>query len=246
MPKSCSTFHLERMLMISDNIKILQNEITQATLKAGRKFDTVKLIAVSKRFPVEAITQAFSCGQRLFGENYIQEVQTKRGLIPEQAQIHFIGHLQTNKAKIAAETCSMVETVDRIKLGVALNRHLLALEKVMDILVQINIGNDPAKSGITEEETIELLTELNKLPQIRVCGLMTMPPFEENPELSRPYFKNLRLLAEKMTKQGYFPDVSAPELSMGMSNDFHIAIEEGSTIVRVGTAIFGQRPALKK
>jgi len=135
----------------------------------------------------------------------------------------------------------MIETVDRLKLGKALNNHLQTLDKTMDVLIQVNIGNDAKKAGVKSSDTEELLIKLNDLPRIRVCGLMTMPPFEENPELSRPYFRNLRLLAEKLKKKGLFPAIEKPELSMGMSGDFHIAIEEGATIVRVGTAIFGER-----
>ena len=135
----------------------------------------------------------------------------------------------------------MIETVDGLKLGKALSKHLQTLDKNMDVLIQVNIGNDEKKAGVKSSDTEELLIKLNDLPRIRVCGLMTMPPFEDNPELSRPYFRDLRLLAEKLQKKGLFPAIEQPELSMGMSGDFHIAIEEGATIVRVGTAIFGER-----
>lgn len=227
--------------MISENLHTVKNKMAQAALKVNRLPEDIKLVAVSKRFPSEVITEAHLCGQLYFGENYIQEVQTKRVEIPPLAQIHFIGHLQTNKAKIAAETCNMIETVDRLKLAKALNRHLEESKKVLDILVQVNIGNDPKKAGVTENSTESLLSELSQLPNITVCGLMTMPPFEKEAEHSRPYFRSLRVLAERMSEKGYFPKTTKVELSMGMSNDYHIAIEEGATIVRVGTAIFGQR-----
>ncbi|MCK5516291.1 MAG: YggS family pyridoxal phosphate-dependent enzyme, partial [Desulfobulbaceae bacterium] len=152
---------------------------------------------------------------------------------------------QTNKAKIAAESCAMVETVDRLKLAKALNKRLEELQNNMDILVQVNIGEDPDKSGISAEDTENLLNELQSIPRIRTCGLMTMPPIEPNPELSRPYFRRLRLLSEKLSKKNLFFDNDRIELSMGMSSDYHIAIEEGATIVRVGTAIFGNRPVRK-
>jgi len=228
--------------MIAENIKKIQNSITQAAQRAGRNPSDIKLVAVSKRFPASAILEAYSAGQLFFGENYIQEVQNKKESIPTEAFIHFIGHLQTNKAKIAAETCDMIETVDRIKLGKTLNKHLNKINKTLDILVQVNIGDDPAKSGINEHDTEDLLIQLNELNNIRVCGLMTMPPFENDPELSRPYFYKLNALCLKMKEKGLFPDTNKPELSMGMSSDFHIAIEEGATIVRIGTAIFGNRP----
>lgn len=227
--------------MISDNIQLIKNQIANTAIKVNRRPDDIKLVAVSKRFPVEKITEAYAAGQTIFGENYIQEMQVKRDQAPSSAIFHFIGHLQSNKAKIAAATCDMIETVDGLKLAKALNKHLQALDKTMDVLIQVNIGNDANKAGVKSSETEELLTKLNDLPRIRVCGLMTMPPLVENPEMSRPYFRSLRLLAEELKQGGLFPAIEKPELSMGMSGDFHIAIEEGATIVRVGTAIFGER-----
>lgn len=229
--------------MIAENIHNIKAQIAKAAIKVGRHPEEIKLVAVSKRFPASKITEAYAAGQTLFGENYIQEVQAKRDQVPASVAFHFIGHLQSNKAKIAAATCDMVETVDGLKLGKILNTHLQTLNKKMDILIQVNIGNDMNKAGVAESETKELLRQLNELSRIRVCGLMTMPPLEEDPELSRPYFRDLRLLSEKLMKEGLFPDVEKPELSMGMSSDFPIAIEEGATIVRVGTAIFGSRIA---
>lgn len=231
--------------MISENIATIQEKIAIAATISNRSPEDIKLVAVSKRFPVTAIQEAYAAGQTLFGENYIQEVQQKSPKLPEQVRFHFIGHLQTNKAKIAAESCAMVETVDRLKLAKALNKRLEELQNNMDILVQVNIGEDPDKSGISAEDTENLLNELQSIPRIRTCGLMTMPPIEPNPELSRPYFRRLRLLSEKLSKKNLFFDNDRIELSMGMSSDYHIAIEEGATIVRVGTAIFGNRPVRK-
>lgn len=227
--------------MIAENIQKITAKIAEAAIKANRSPDTVKLVAVSKHFPAAVINEAYAAGQLIFGENYIQEVQLKREHVPSSAIFHFIGHLQSNKAKIAAATCNMIETVDGIKLGKALNNHLESLGKTMDVLVQVNIGNEVQKSGVKSSETAELLRNLNALPKLRVCGLMTMPPLVEDPEQSRPHFASLRLLSEKLMQEGLFPSIEKPELSMGMSSDFHIAIEEGATIVRVGTAIFGQR-----
>lgn len=227
--------------MIRDNLRLIQQKIADSAAKSNRSPDEIKLVAVSKRFSVENIIEAFGAGQTTFGENYIQEVQAKRDFMPEGAIFHFIGHLQSNKAKIAAETCNMIETVDRIKLGRVLHNHLQSLEKTLDILIQVNIGNDPKKSGADDAAAEELLVRLNELPRLRVCGLMTMPPLSADPEDSRPHFRNLRRLAEKLWSKGLFTAVEKPELSMGMSDDFHIAIEEGATIIRVGTAIFGRR-----
>lgn len=232
--------------MISENLKIIKEKIEKVAIRTGRSPNEIKLVAVSKRFPAEKINEAATAGHTLFGENYIQELQTKRDLVPANVDFHFIGHLQSNKAKFAAETCRMVETVDRLKLGKMLNKHLIALNRTMDILIQVNIGNDPNKAGLEYERVDELLVELNKLTQLKVCGLMTMPPFSENPEQSRPHFKNLRQLAERLTTKGLFPGIKKPELSMGMSEDFPIAIEEGATIIRVGTAIFGRRQPLNR
>ncbi len=232
--------------MISENIRRINEQIAASAMAVGRSPDEIKLVAVSKHVPAAKITEAFAAGQMIFGENYIQEVQDKREQIPPSAIFHFIGHLQSNKAKIAAATCDMIETVDGIKLGKILNNHLQTLNKWMDVLVQVNIGDDINKAGARRSETEELLSQLNNLPRIRVCGLMTMPPLVNNPELSRPYFRSLRLLAEELLEKGLFPAIGKPELSMGMSSDFHIAIEEGATIVRVGTAIFGQRSPTNK
>jgi hypothetical protein len=227
--------------MISENILRVKEKIAHTAENVGRSSEDIKLVAVSKHFPADKIIEAHAAGQIIFGENYIQEVQEKRDRIPPSAVIHFIGHLQSNKAKIAAATCDMIETVDRLKLGKALNNHLQALNKTMDVLIQVNIGDDIKKAGVKGDETEELLIQLNNLERIRVCGLMTMPPLVEDPELSRPYFRSLRQLAEQLWAKNLFTMIEKPELSMGMSSDFHIAIEEGATIVRVGTAIFGQR-----
>jgi len=227
--------------MISENLQKIKKQIAESAIKADRSPNEIKLVAVSKRFPATKIIEAFSAGQTTFGENYIQEIQEKRTQTPPTAIFHFIGHLQSNKAKIAAATCDVIETVDRLKLGTALNNHLQVLNKTMDVFIQVNIADDANKAGIKASETAELLMKLNELPRIRVCGLMTMPPLVANPEFSRSHFRNLRLLAEKLTKEGLFPSIAKPELSMGMSSDFHIAIEEGATIIRVGTAIFGER-----
>lgn len=227
--------------MISENLQRIKEKIADTAKKVGRSPGDIKLVAVSKRFPADRIMEAHAAGQIIFGENYIQEVQEKRDLIPSSAIIHFIGHLQSNKAKVAAATCDMIETVDRLKLGIVLNNHLQSLNKTMDVLIQVNIGNDIKKAGVQKNEAEELLLQLNNLERIRVCGLMTMPPLVEDPEMSRPHFRSLRQLSDLLWEKNLFPKIEKPELSMGMSSDFHIAIEEGATIVRVGTAIFGQR-----
>ncbi len=229
-------------MTIAQNIKYLLNNIKNIAQNCDRKPDRIRLVAVSKRFPVEAIHQAQEAGQILFGENYIQEAVQKRPLLSDNAQLHFIGHLQSNKAKIAAEIFSMVETVDSLKLATALNRHLTVLQRKLDILIQVNIGLDNHKSGVDPSQAEHLLNEVSKLPMLKVQGLMTMPPFTEDPEEARPFFRDLRILAETFASKGLFYNNNAVELSMGMTSDYHIAIEEGATLIRIGTAIFGERP----
>lgn len=228
--------------MISTNLLKIQEQIQLAARNSGRSAAEIKLVAVSKKFPHTAILSAYKAGQQFFGENYIQELQQKRKELPENIHFHFIGHLQTNKAKIAAESCSMIETVDRVKLATALHKHLEKLDKNLDILVQVNIGQDSNKSGVAPDRAAELLEDLQPLSRLRIKGLMTIPPYESSPEKTRPHFKNLRVLADKLSARGFFAGIEKIELSMGMSGDFPIAIEEGATIVRVGTAIFGNRP----
>jgi pyridoxal phosphate enzyme (YggS family) len=227
--------------MIAHNLQTIRKKISETAAKAGRQTDSIKLVAVSKRQPVSAIAEAFAAGQTLFGENYVQELQDKRAQLPVGVNFHFIGHLQTNKVKIAARCSHMIETVDRYKVAVALNKQLTDENRRLDILIQVNIGNDPKKSGTTAQEAGGLLKQVSALPQLRICGLMTMPPYNDDPEEMRPYFRNLRALAEQFQGEGLFPGIERPELSMGMSHDFQVAIEEGATIVRVGTAIFGER-----
>ncbi len=239
-----SLFQAE-LKMIAHNIEILKSKISKSAKECGRPIDSVKLVAVSKRFPASVIKEAHLGGQLLFGENYIQEACQKYEELQEETtadlKFHFIGHLQSNKTKIAAQIFSMIETVDSVKLAVNLNKHLTKLEKTLNILIQVNIGGDDKKSGVAPEQTKGLLLEISKLPMLRPLGLMTIPPFTENPEEARPFFRDLRMLAESLQTENLFYNNDKVELSMGMSDDYHVAIEEGATLVRIGTAIFGQR-----
>ena len=212
--------------MIRDNLRYICEDIKQSALRCGRDPADIKLVAVSKRFPVEIMRQARAAGQLIFGENYIQEAAEKKTILGDEIRLHFIGHLQSNKAKTAAEVCDVIETIDRFKIGSALNRHLQAMNRSVEVLVQVNVGLDPKKSGVLPENTEELLAQLSELPALKVKGLMTMPPFTQESEQARPFFKSLRLLSEKMQNQGMFPTNSKVELSMGMSNDYRVAIEE--------------------
>lgn len=229
-------------MSIATNIRNIQDAISKTAQSCGRPPSSIKLIAVSKYHSIASIKEAMEAGQLYFGENYIQEAAEKRHNIEDSAMFHFIGHIQSNKAKLAAELFSMVETVDRYKLAKALNDHLMKLDRKLDILIQVNIGEDPKKSGVSPEKTGELLKQIAALSQLRPMGLMTIPPFSTNNEKTRIYFRGLNALGKELAKQELFSDNTSVELSMGMSQDFKTAIEEGSTIIRIGTAIFGKRP----
>ncbi len=239
---------LNPISMLQTNLANVRATINRVAQSCGRDPSTIKLVAVSKRFPVEVMLEALAAGQTLFGENYIQEAAQKKaallsaGEAARNAKIHFIGNLQSNKARSAVETCDMIETVDRNKIASELNKHLERTGRTMDILVQVNIGLDANKSGVLPDNLEGLVLHIRKLPCLKLKGLMTMPPFTEEAEQARPFFRQLRILAEQLQDKGSLDSGQPAELSMGMSHDFHIAIEEGATLIRVGTAIFGHRP----
>jgi PLP dependent protein len=229
--------------MIRQNLEEVRAHIAAVAGQCGRDEQSVRLVAVSKRFPADAILEAKQAGQLIFGENYIQEAREKYDTIGNDVSFHFIGHLQSNKAKIAAAIFSMIETIDRKKVAAALHKHLLELDKKLDILIQVNIGFDEKKSGVEPDAAEKLLRDIKDYSTLQPRGLMTMPPITANPEDSRPYFRQLKSLADDLQKKKLFFDNKNVELSMGMTNDYHVAIEEGATIVRIGTAIFGERTA---
>jgi hypothetical protein len=229
--------------MIAENLQRIKAPISRCARRCHRDPEDIQLIAVSKNVPASAVREALQHGQLTFGENYIQEAELKWQELNGAIDLHFIGHLQTNKAKIAARIASVVETVDSLKIAEALNKHLQPLDRHLKILVQVNIGCDPNKSGTMPEQVEELLRQLQSFSRIEVIGLMTIPPLSPDPEATRPYFRALRRLAETMAANGLFHDNRHVALSMGMSDDFEIAIEEGATMVRIGTALFGHRPA---
>lgn len=228
-------------MSIAENLAQIHQEVASIATSCGRSPEDIKIVAVSKRFPAEAIKEACKAGHMLFGENYIQEAEKKIEKLDNKPFFHFIGHLQRNKAKIAARLFDCIETVDSLKLAKSLNGHLEKEGKVLKILLQVNIGEDPNKAGTAEQDTEQLLREVKELPNLRAIGLMTMPPLTATPEEARPYFRNLKMLSERLALQGLFDSQHKVELSMGMSADFPIAIEEGATIIRIGTAIFGTR-----
>jgi hypothetical protein len=226
---------------VAENIEIIRARIRAAAERAGRDPNSVRLVAVSKRQPLEAIREALAAGQVVFGENYLQEAEAKIAALGQGVAWHCIGHLQSNKARIAAEIFDCIETLDRLKLAKGLENRLAELGKTMPVLVQVNVGGEMQKAGISPEEAGQLCCELQQFPHLILQGLMTMPPFVDDPEESRGCFRRLRLLGEELAAQGLLGRQGVVELSMGMSGDFEVAIEEGATLVRVGTALFGER-----
>lgn len=229
--------------MICANLQVIRQKIAEAAERSGRNPDDIRLLAVSKRHGPDKVRKAFQCGQVLFGENYLQEARDKIARLDPSISWHFIGHLQSNKAKTAVELFQMVETVDRLKIAQALDNHAAALGRCLDILVQVNIGHEKQKSGVEPQHAGQLIQDVGRLRHLRVRGLMAMPPYAASPEESRPYFKALKTLSMQFAAQGLLSQNSPVELSMGMSGDFIVAVEEGATLVRVGTALFGERAA---
>jgi hypothetical protein len=225
------------MTQIAQNLEEVRRRINAAALGAGRDPAQVRLVAVSKTVPVELIRESVAAGQLLFGENYLQEARGKIEAFGAGVNWHFIGHLQSNKAKGAVELFELIHGVDRLKLAKALDAAAAQLGKVQEILIQVNLAGEASKSGAAPEAAPALLQEINLLPHLRVLGLMTLPPLLA-PEVVRPYFRALRELRDHLQDLNGRP---LPELSMGMSGDYEVAIEEGATLVRVGTAIFGSR-----
>lgn len=232
---------IETAMTISKNLQKITNTIQATAHECGRDPDEIQLVAVSKKFPTAVIEEAIQAGQTVFGENYIQEAQGKIEEIGGKASFHFIGHLQSNKAKIAAQLFNVIETVDSLKLAANLDKHLKIFQRTLRILIQVNIGEDPNKSGAAAVETEKLLLDIAQFSNLHPVGLMTMPPYNPDGEASRIHFRHLRELAENLTEKKLFSPHHKVELSMGMSHDYSVAIQEGATIIRIGTAIFGQR-----
>jgi len=213
-----------------------------ATAKAcNRPVASIRLVAVSKTMPAEVIREAIEAGVTDLGENYIQEANEKvNALATYPATWHFIGHLQSNKAKYAVRLFDLIHSVDSLKLAKELDKFAAKIDKIQSILIQVNVAREDSKSGVYVEDTVQLMREVSRLENISAKGLMTMPPYFNAPEKVRPFFAALRELRDQIKKEA-IPNVSMDELSMGMTGDFEAAIEEGATMVRIGTAIFGGR-----
>jgi pyridoxal phosphate enzyme (YggS family) len=228
------------MSSIKQNLEIVQEKISQAAIKSGRKPEDITLVAVSKTVGAEQIQEAVSLGIKNIGENRIQEAKTKYDLIRNEITWHMIGHLQTNKVKQAIEIFNLIHSIDRVSLAQELEKRAANSNKNIDILIQINISEEVSKFGLKKNETLKFIEQICNFSHLNIKGLMTMAPFVDNPEEVRPCFTSLRKLAEDIKKRTY-PRIEMKYLSMGMSQDYEAAIEEGANIVRVGTAIFGER-----
>ena len=232
-------------MSIAENVAQIRECIVGAARRVGRDPQAITLMAVSKTFGPERIREAYAAGLRVFGENRIQEFAGKSDALPDlrSAEWHMIGHLQTNKAARAVALFTAVDSIDSLRLAEKLNASARAAEKKLSALIEINVGGEAAKTGLTPSapDLEQLLRSAQELRHLEFRGLMTIPPFSDDPQQARPYFRKLRELRDQITARR-LPAVCMQELSMGMSHDFEIAIEEGSTCVRIGTAIFGERP----
>ena len=226
---------------IPENIMRVRERIAAACRRGARLPEDVKLLAVSKTFPPETIRAAYDAGLRDFGENRVQEAQAKRPALSDLSITwHLVGHLQTNKAKAARELFHCVHSVDSFRLAQKLDQATAPGGGRLPVLLEVNLGGEESKAGVGEAEIIQLAEQISQLATLEVRGLMVIPPFFDEAEQARPYFRRLRELAQMIDSQN-IANVSMQELSMGMSHDFEVAIEEGATIIRVGTAIFGPR-----
>jgi hypothetical protein len=231
-------------MSVAENIAMVRERIHAAARRACRNVDEITLMAVSKTVPPDLIRAAYMAGVRVFGENRVQEFAEKVDALQDlrEAQWHMIGHLQTNKAAKAAELFAAVDSIDSLRLAQKLNSAAQQSGKKLAVLIEINVGGEAAKTGVAPEsrELENILQAAPSLDHLEVCGLMTIPPFTDNPQKARPYFLKLRELQKQISTR-QLPRVNLHVLSMGMSHDFEIAVEEGSTCVRVGTGIFGER-----
>jgi hypothetical protein len=232
-------------MSIADNITAIHERIARTAARVGRDPDSVTLMAVSKIVEPKRIQEAYAAGLRVFGENRVQEFEGKSAGLSElkDAQWHLIGHLQSNKARKAAELFHSIDSVDSLRLAEKLNQAAAEANKKLDVLIEIKVGQEESKAGIPLDspELEKLLRAAPQIESLQIRGLMTVPPFTENPEGAQPYFRLLRDLRDQIAARK-LPAIAMDVLSMGMSHDFEVAIEEGSTCVRVGTAIFGARP----
>ena len=231
--------------MIRENLEIVEKNIAAACKRAGRDRSEVTLIAVSKTKPVSDIRQAMECGIHVFGENKVQEIRDKTAEIKEPLDWHMIGHLQVNKVKYLPNVACMIHSVDNKKLADEIEKQASKAGIKMDVLIEVNMAHEDTKFGLSPEEVVDFVKEISPCEHINIRGLMTIAPYTEDPESNRGYFRDLRLLKDKINALN-IPGVNMDTLSMGMTGDYEVAIEEGATFVRVGTGIFGERDYSKQ
>ncbi len=227
-------------MTINDNLSVIRERITQAARRAGRNPEDVVLVAASKGVDAERLKEAISAGLRIFGESRVQEAMTKLQALRNEAEWHFIGHLQGNKVKYVVGKFTLIHSVDSVELAEEINGRAEKTGVIQDILMEVNVSGEKGKFGIMPEELITVTKAISGFRHISLKGLMTIPPYSDNPEEARPHFSMLRKLRDNARQTGLFTD-ACMDLSMGMSGDFEVAIEEGSTMVRIGTALFGTR-----
>ena len=225
---------------IFKNVEQVHDRIKAACIRGGRKPEEVTLIAVSKTKPLEDLQEAYRCGERVFGENKVQEIALKQPQMPKDACFHMIGHLQRNKVRQVLPLVSMIHSVDSLRLAQEIQQEAKRLGRIVDILLEVNVAGEESKFGFAPEEVIHNLQMIREFSHIRVCGLMTIAPFVENSEQNRPVFKKLFQLYVDI-KHKNIDNVNMSVLSMGMTGDYEVAVEEGATMIRVGTGIFGVR-----
>ena len=226
--------------MIQENIKLVEENIKKACEKVGRDVNEVTLIAVSKTKPYTAIEEALPTGVKDYGENKVQELCDKYEILPKDIKWHMIGHLQRNKVKYLVGKASLIHSVDSIRLAEQIEKEYAKADEIANILIEVNMAQEESKFGITSEETEQLVREIAKFPHIRIKGLMTIAPYTDNPESNRVYFRNMKKLSVDIENKN-IDNVSMSVLSMGMTGDYQVAVEEGATLVRVGTGIFAER-----
>lgn len=228
---------------IAENLAFIRERMRAACLRAGRNPSDVRLVGVTKTVPIDRIREGVEAGIAILGENYVQEARKKAEALADlDVSWHFIGHLQSNKAKQVLECCDLIQTVDRESLAKALGLLAEKRGREIPVLVQVNVGDEESKSGVHPERLLPLFRVVSAVDGLDVRGLMTLPPYYEDPERVRPFFRKLHDLLERIRESAAHPE-RIVELSMGMSHDYEAAIEEGATMVRIGTALFGTRPA---
>ena len=226
--------------MLSENLKNVEKEIEDACRRSGRDPREVTLVAVSKTKPVEMLQEAYDAGAREFGENKVQEIDAKYDRLPRDIHWHMIGHWQRNKVKYIVDKVAMIHSVDSLRLAEAIDKEAQKKNVVVPILIEVNVAEEDSKFGLSLEEVTSLVESISKLSNVRIQGLMTVAPFVEDPEENREVFRSLKKLSVDIAAKN-INNVTMSVLSMGMTNDYQVAIEEGATIVRVGTGIFGAR-----